>query len=143
MQYINITAAHFGQLCSLHAAYKAAIGEAAPTQEQLCGLQGAIERGEIHFYGCLIGDRLVACCSISCAYSTFSYDRAGVFEDFYILPELSRRGIAKELVQYAVRESGVSALTVGSAGCDIDMYRALGFCFPLGSLLAFDFSILT
>ena len=71
-------------------------------------------------------------------FSTFNYQRSGVFEDFYILPEYRHRGIARALVQYAYRESGVASLTVGCADCDVGMYQALGFSVPLGHLLAFE-----
>ena len=61
-----------------------------------------------------------------------------MFEDFYIVPAWRHRGIARELLRFAYRESGVSTMSVGSADCDEEMYRALGFAIPLGRLLAFD-----
>jgi hypothetical protein len=27
---------------------------------------------------------------------------------------------------------------VGCADCDVEMYKALGFCIPLGNMLAYD-----
>ena len=63
---------------------------------------------------------------------------SGVFEDFYILPGYRHKGIARQLVLFARRESGVSSLTVCCADCDVPMYEALGFSVPLGNLLAFD-----
>ena len=83
-------------------------------------------------------DRLIACCSITPTYSTFNYQIGGVFEDFYIVPEYRHRGIARQLVGFAYRESGVGSLTVGCADCDVKMYRSLGFTIPLGNLFTFD-----
>ena len=138
MDFIRITTAHFEELKALHAAYKAAIGEKAPTSAQFERLYRALENGSIDFYGCICGGRLVACCSIACVFSTFHYDRGGVLEDFYIAPPYRHQGIARKLAQYGIKESGVQSLTVGCADCDADMYRAIGFRVPLGHLLAFD-----
>ena len=71
-------------------------------------------------------------------FSTFDYRPSGVFEDFFILPPYRHQGIARQLVETAYRESGVSTMTVGCADCDRDMYKALGFSVPLGNLLAYE-----
>lgn len=138
MNYIAITAEYFDDLKRLHSAYKSAIGEDVPTNAQFDCLYKAIKKGDIHFFGCLCDNELVACCSISYTYSTFNYNRGGVFEDFYIMPQYRHHGIAKKLVQFSIKESDVKSLTVGCADCDVEMYKAIGFCIPLGNLLAFD-----
>ncbi|MBR3105802.1 MAG: GNAT family N-acetyltransferase [Clostridia bacterium] len=139
MRFIEIDESLFAQLWQLHSAYKEAIQEDAPTEQDKQRLLAAIKRGDIRFYGCLDdGERLVGCCSISYTFSTFNYQKSGVFEDFYIVPEYRHQGIAKKLVAFAVEKSGVKSLTVGCADCDADMYRALGFTVPLGNMLAFD-----
>lgn len=81
---------------------------------------------------------LIGCCSVTVGFSTFDYAPSGVFEDFYIHPEYRHQGIARQLVQYAYKESGISSMTIGCADCDMPMYRALGFSIPLGNLLAFE-----
>lgn len=86
MRFCKIQAEWFAQLMQLQRAYKAEIGECAPTDAELKNLQRAIEEGQIQFYGCACGDELVACCSICVTYSTFQYGRSGVLEDFYIRP---------------------------------------------------------
>ena len=126
------------ELWDLHRAYKAAIGEDMPGGEERRHLSLAVEQERILFYGAWEGGSLVGCCSVTVGFSTFNYRPCGVFEDFYILPECRHRGIAGELVRYARRESGVAALTVGCADCDVEMYRALGFSVPLGNLLAYE-----
>ncbi len=138
MDYIHITNEYPDGLKALQIGYKQEIGEEAPTDENLDSLFAAIEKGQIFFYGCIDGGRLIACCSITPTYSTFNYQTGGVFEDFYILPEYRHKGIARQLVGFAYRESGVGSLTVGCADCDVKMYRSLGFSIPLGNLLAFD-----
>ncbi len=134
----RIITEEFEQLTNLHKAYKEEIGEEPPTVEDLERLKSAIENGEILFYGHEIDGQLVACCSVSRSFSTFLYDMAGVFEDFYILPQYRHQGIAKKLVRYAYSESNISSMTVGCADCDLDMYKAIGFRIPIGNMLAFE-----
>ena len=137
MDYIRISQAHFHELRALQTGYKQEIGEECPDDGDFRSLFDAITDGRILFFGCLDEGRLIGCCSVTPAYSTFDYQTGGVFEDFFILPEYRHQGIARKLVQYAYRESGVSSLTVGCADCDLAMYKALGFSIPLGNLLAF------
>ena len=137
MHYIKIRAEELDQLMELQRAYKAEIGERAPTDAELESLQRAIEGEQIQFYGCTCEKALVACCSICVTFSTFQYGRSGVLEDFYIRPEYRHRGIARKLVAFAHEQSGVGSLTVGCADCDVKMYQAIGFRTPLGNLLAY------
>ena len=136
MEFVEIGTELFEQLRLLHSAYKLEIGEAAPAEEEFEKLKAAIAQGRIRFYGCILEKTLVACCSVCGTFSTFNYEASGVFEDFYILPKYRHRGIARKLVAYAYRQNGVRTLTVGCADCDMEMYRALGFDIPLGSMLA-------
>ena len=122
----------------LQLGYKQEIGEDRPTDKNIESLCVAISRGQIIFYGCIDEGRLIACCSITPTYSTFNYQIGGVFEDFYIIPEYRHKGIARQLIEFAYRESGVGSLTVGCADCDIKMYQSLGFTIPLGNLFAFE-----
>lgn len=125
-------------LWELQKLYKAEIGEDEPDENCRIALADAIEHGKILFFGAFDGERLVGCCSVSVVFSTFDYRPGGVFEDFYILPDHRHQGIARALVNFAYRESGVSSMTVGCADCDLPTYRALGFTIPLGNLLAFE-----
>lgn len=137
MQFIQITESYFEGLKKLQKAYKQAIGETLPGEREMARLLDALRQGGILFYGCLAEGDLVACCSVSLTFSTFNYQPGGVFEDFYILPQYRHRGLARQLVSYAVSQSGVRSLTVGCADCDRGMYQSLGFSIPLGSLLAY------
>ncbi|MBR6029280.1 MAG: GNAT family N-acetyltransferase [Clostridia bacterium] len=138
MEYRMIGAAQMDALWELHKAYKAAIGEDTPSAEDCGRLARAMDEGLIRFYGAFDGEKLAGCCSVTRGFSTFNYQPSGVFEDFYIDPAYRHRGIARVLVLFARRESGVGSLTVGCADCDRAMYEALGFAVPLGNLLAFD-----
>lgn len=138
MELIRVYRERLAELAALQLGYKEEIGEERPAEEDFARLAEAMEKEQILFYGCLMEGKLVACCSVTPGFSTFNYRRSGVFEDFYILPAYRRRGIARELVQFAYRESGVSSLTVGCADCDLEMYQALGFRISLGNLLAFE-----
>ena len=138
MNYYRLSTADFDALVSLHIAYKEDIGEDAPSAENLIALKAALENGSILFFGCRTDDQLIGCCSVSITFSTFCYGRSGVFEDFYILPEYRHKGIARNLVRYAVEHSGIKSMTVGCADCDIPMYKALGFSIPIGNMLAYE-----
>ena len=136
--YRPLTAADFPALAALHRAYKAEIGEAAPTDEELSRLLCAMEAGSITFYGCEAEGRLLGVCSVTRGFSTFDYRPSGVLEDFYILPDCRHKGIARRLVRLARTHSGVGTLTVGCAPCDRGLYGAIGFSTELGTLLAWD-----
>lgn len=138
MEFMLVKTERFKEVVNLQIAYKSEIGEGCPSISDLESLKNAIECGKIHFYGCVCDNKLVACCSICLTYSTFNYDTAGVFEDFYILPAYRHKGIARKLIKFAYTNSGVSSLSVGCADCDIEMYNALGFDIPLGNMLAYN-----
>ena len=138
MNFVKIETKDFEELKKLHTAYKLAIGEDTPTDADFKCLHKAIENEEIQFYGCKYEENLIACCSISTTFSTFNYEKSGVFEDFYIRPEFRHQGIARKLVAFAYEQSGVGSLTVGCANCDVEMYRASGFEIPLRNMLAFE-----
>lgn len=137
MELMTVTTEQFEQLERLQIAYKAEIGEEAPTERELANLKQAIEQELIHFYGCVCDGELVACCSVCYTYSTFNYEKAGVLEDFYIKPKYRHQGIARKLVAYAYEKSDVGSMTVGCADCDLEMYQALGFGISLGNMLAY------
>ena len=138
MDYKVIKADHIDALWALQQQYKAEIGEDAPDVLAKNRLADAIAKGKIVFYGAWEGTVLVGCCSITVGFSTYDYMPSGVFEDFYICSEHRHKGIARQLVQFAYKESGVSSLTAGCADCDVQMYTALGFSIPIGNLLAFE-----
>ena len=138
MRYQRMTDSQMDALWELHKKYKVEIGEDEPDLAGKDRLAEAIKAHRIFFFGAFDDEALVGCCSVTVGFSTFNYLPSGVFEDFYIRPEYRHKGIARQLVQFARLESGVSSLTVGCANCDVQMYKALGFSIPLGNLLAFD-----
>ena len=137
MNYRIIGEEDLKQLWPLHRAYKEAIHEDAPTEDDFRALKNAIGKGQILFFGAWDGDHLAGCCSVTVGFSTFNYGPCGVFEDFYILPEYRHSGLARQLVLFAYKESAVTSRTVGCADCDRAMYEALDFNVPLGNLMAF------
>ena len=138
MELIVISLDDFDGLKRLQAAYKREIGEEEPAAADFDRLLEAIRAEQIIFYGAAEQGQLIGCCSVSPTFSTFDYRKSGVFEDFYVAPAYRHRGVARRLVEFAIRQSGVSTLTVGCADCDADMYKALGFSIPIGNLLAYD-----
>ena len=79
-QYRRLTAADFPALSALHRAYKEAIGEAAPTEAELSRLRGAMDRGDILFFGCETEGSLVGVCSVTRGFSTYDYRPSGVLD---------------------------------------------------------------
>ena len=138
MEYSRIEVSQADALWELQKAYKAEIEEDMPTEQDLSRLKEAMEEKRILFYGAWDETTLTGCCSVTIGFSTFNYAASGVFEDFYIRPEYRHKGIARKLVNYAWKDSGVESLTVGCADCDVEMYQSLGFTIRLGNLLAFE-----
>ena len=138
MDYQRIDLSQIDALWEMQRLYKAEIGEDEPNLEEKARLAKAIGGNRIIFYGTWEEHILIGCCSVTIGFSTFDYQPSGVFEDFYIRPEYRHQGIARQIVQFAYRESGVSSLMVGCADCDTQMYQSLGFSIPLGNLLAFE-----
>ena len=137
MTYRKINASEIDALWELQKEYKAEIGEYEPDNTGKKNLADAISKGRILFYGVWKENSLIGCCSVTVGFSTFDYMPSGVFEDFFIRSAYRHQGIARQLVEFAYRESGVSSLAVGCANCDVQMYQALGFTITLGNLLAF------
>ena len=137
MTYRKINASEIDALWELQKEYKAEIGEEEPDNTGKKNLADAISKETILFYGVWKENSLIGCCSVTVGFSTFDYMPSGVFEDFFIRSAYRHQGIARQLVEFAYRESGVSSLTVGCANCDVQMYQALGFNITLGNLLAF------
>ena len=137
MTFRKISASEIDALWELQKEYKAEIGEDEPDNTGKKNLADAISKETILFYGVWKENSLIGCCSVTVGFSTFDYMPSGVFEDFFIRSAYRHQGIARQLVEFAYRESGVSSLTVGCANCDVQMYQALGFTITLGNLLAF------
>ena len=137
MTYRKINASEIDALWELQKEYKAEIGEDEPDNTGKKNLADAISKETILFYGVWKENSLIGCCSVTVGFSTFDYMPSGVFEDFFIRSAYRHQGIARQLVEFAYRESGVSSLSVGCANCDVQVYQALGFTITLGNLLAF------
>lgn len=128
------------QLARLENDYLRQIGESILAQEKRRALTEAIRAGRITFFAAWRGDHAVGMCSVARCFSTFACSDVAVFEDFYVEPEFRGKGVARMLARAAqewCRANGIASLTVCSAPCDAEMYRALGFEAPLGSTFAF------
>ncbi len=131
----------FNTLVPLLDGYKKEIGENPLEIQQLSALRVAIEKDEIVFFVAKHNENLIAMCSISKTFSTFKCSYSGVFEDFYIIPEYRKEGVAKRLLDFVFgycKNEKISSLWVGCADCDIDMYKHLGFDIPLGNLFTWS-----
>lgn len=137
MDFSVISTDRMEELKDLQRQYKAEIGENEPTDADFERLLAAMKAESITFFGCVCDEKLVACCSVSKTFSTFNYAPSGVMEDVFILPAYRKRGILRQLVQYAFKSSKIGSMTVGCADCDRVMYEAIGFQIPLGNLLEY------
>lgn len=127
------------QLYKLENSYLAEIEEAPLDDEKKDRLNAAIKKKAITFFVAKRDYRSVGMCSIAKAFSTFTCEEIGIFEDFYIEKAFRKQGIAKLLAKTAQewsKEQGLASLTVCCAPCDIDMYRAFGFDIELGKTFA-------
>lgn len=119
--------------------FKQAVDEPALTQLEWSALRVGIEEGRITYYIAWQNGRAVGMFSLCRTFSSYKCAVGGVFEDFYVLPEVRGTGVARALVQHAcetVRSWGGKTLTVTCAECDAEMYRALGFCAAIGQTLS-------
>lgn len=82
MEYIRITRDEIAGRKALHCAFQTGDrGGKPPTEENLNSLARAIDQGQILFYTCADGDRLVGCCSITRIDSTSRFQTGGGFEN--------------------------------------------------------------
>lgn len=131
----------FEKLKVLIRAYKNSIEEEIPTDDELDKLKIAIENNLISFYVAKHESDLVAMCSVCETYSTFSFSKSGIFEDFYVAPNFRKIGLARQLTSFVFsqcRLNGIKSLWVGCADVDVDMYKNLGFEIPLGNLFTWS-----
>ena len=141
MKYEKLSFDDFDQFIELEQQYKDSIGEQKLTDKQICNLENAIHEDLIEFFVAKIQGEIVAICSISLAFSTFSCKSMGIFEDFFIAPEHRKKGIARGLTSYVfgvLKSRNVSSLWVGCADMDLEMYKSIGFTKPLGNLLTWS-----
>lgn len=131
--------ADFESLVLLLNAYKREIGEVQLTEDDQNRIRQAIREGRIIFF-VAVERRMIGMCSLSLAFSTFGGGRpCGVFEDFYIVPESRKTGIASRLTEYLFREArkrSCSSVIVGCSPSDVPMYRHLGFTTAIGQMLS-------
>ncbi len=119
--------------------FKQAVDEPALTHLEWSALRIGIEEDRITYYIAWQKGRAVGLFSLCRTFSSYKCAAGGIFEDFYILPEVRGTGVARALVQHAVgvvRSWGGRTLTVTCAECDMEMYRALGFSSAIGQTLS-------
>lgn len=138
MEYEMLAIEDFSQLVELEERYKASVGEDALGDRQAADLLDAIQTGKIEFFVAKEQEKVVAMCSVATVFSTFACKTIGIFEDFFVDEEYRHKGIDRGLTRYVfevLKERDISALWVGSADVDVEMYKSIGFTMPLGNLL--------
>ena len=142
IQISELEKGHLERLLPLLEAYIREIGEGSLAEGSAGRIGEAIDNGKISFFVAEEDENLVGMCSLSIAFSTYSGGRPwGIFEDFYIVPERRKEGIASQLVTHVFREAAkkdCSSVTVGCCKGDVPMYEHLGFNVKLGYMLSRD-----
>lgn len=131
----------FPTLCVLMDAYKYDIEEEKLSDAAKERLREAIAAGQITFFVAMEEEQIVGMCSVCETFSTYTCQKSGVFEDFYIIPQRRRTGLARQMTHAVfdrMRARGVMTLWVGAAPCDVRMYESLGFDAPLGMLRSWN-----
>ena len=130
---------NLSDLWTLEKAFLQEIGEEPMGEAARMRLERTIADEKIIFWVAKVAEKPVGMCSISPSFSTFACKTCGVFDDFYLLPSFRGRGIARQLVENAVKwckKHDYAGITVGCSVGDEAMYRALGFDCTLGVMLA-------
>jgi len=141
MTYEKLSPADITQLLDLMRQYKRSVGEPPLNPEQKEALQQAILNGQITYYICKNRDNIVAMCSVVIAFSSYTCEPMGIFEDFFISLGFRGRGIARGLTGFVFEEmksQNIASLWIGCAEQDMDMYKSLGFKTRLGNLLTWS-----
>jgi GNAT superfamily N-acetyltransferase len=116
------------------------IGEPALEDESVNRLKEAIKKEKIFFYIARTAESVAGICSLTIGFSTYRAAPFGVMEDFYVVPEMRRRGVARLLLEYALadaRKKGCRSLVLGCSDDDMPMYEHLGFR-KIGNMMAQD-----
>lgn len=135
MNFRVLTIDDFDQIAVMEKNYKTSIGEARPSQDGLACLKQAIEHEEIKFYGAEDNGKIIGICSIVKIYSTFRFEYLGMLEDFYVQITYRKKGIAKQLIDFAWKASRCRTLGVFCGDENIEILHKLGFTFPIENCL--------
>ena len=136
----ELEAGRFERILPLLNAYRREIGEKPLDKDGANRIREAIGNGRISFFVAEETGTPVGTCSLSTAFSTFAGGREmGVFEDFYVIPEKRKQGIAGMLAESVFGEAtrrDCSSVIVGCCKADVPMYQHLGFTLILGHMLS-------
>ncbi len=132
---------NFDKIIPLIQDYKKSINEDVLKDIQFLDLKKAIIDNRITFYVAMKDETIVGMCSISTVFSTYKCEYIGIFEDFYIMPEYRKKGLAKSLTKFVfndMKTKNINSVWVGCSNVDIEMYMHLGFDIKLGNLLTWS-----
>lgn len=129
------------ELKDLIAEYKLLIGEEKLNESEVGKLGDVVRNGDIIFFVARKDEKIIGMCSISHTFSTYNCEYGGVFEDFYVKPDFRGQGIAKGLVGFVFeycKKQNIATLWVGCCDGDAEMYKHIGFKYPLGRLFTWN-----
>jgi len=117
-----------------------AIGEAALDDRSSARLGKAMGEDKIFFYIARIEGSAVGVCSLTVGFSTYRASPFGVIDDFYIVPEMRKKGVARVIVEHVLSDAGqrgCRSVIIGCGNEEVAMYRHLGFK-TIGNMMAID-----
>lgn len=103
-------------------------------------LMEAIKKEKIFFYIARNPESAVGICSLTIGFSTYRASPFGLVDDFYIVAEMRRKGIARLLLDHVLsdaRKKGCRSVILGCSTDDMPMYKHLGFR-TIGNMMAKD-----
>lgn len=116
------------------------IGEPALDDGSIARLRKAMGEEKIFFYVARKGETAIGICSLAVAFSTYRTSSFGVLDDFFIIPEMRKKGVARLILDHVLsdaRRRGCRSVIIGCGKEEAPMYKHFGFK-TIGSMMAID-----
>lgn len=127
-------------LLEILGAFLAAIDDPPLDETSTRRMEAAIRDGKIRFFLARQSDTVVGVCSLTIGFSTYHASPFGVMEDFYIVPEKRKTGIARIMMTRLLSEAeqeGCRSVLLGCGDQDMGLYESFGFK-KIGNMMARD-----
>jgi len=115
-------------------------GESSLDEQSQNRLKDAIAEKKITFFIAQDEDSVLGVCSLTIGFSTYRSAPIGMMEDFYVVPEMRGRGIARQLLDSLLsdaKQKRCGSVIIGCGTDDIPMYKHFGFK-VIGNMMAID-----
>ena len=116
------------------------IGETSLDDDSKKRIKKAIAERKIYFYTAQKDESIIGVCSLTIGFSTYRSSPIGIMEDFFVVPEMRGKGIARLLMGNllsAAQKEGCGSVIIGCDNDDMPMYEHFGFK-TIGNMMAID-----